>query len=120
MKVITILYEGNKYNAFSPYIFRYVFGKEEAKKSKKAVTDDKETTVEKLPESDTFLQLNAIGSMTEPVSSKMESDFLQKLWDETRHISCPHNLSCMQYTIQVFLFFFLRKYLSVYYCTFNL
>ena len=82
---------------------RYIYGKEEAKQKIKPNAVEAESK-KSLPESeDALFALNTIGSMTESVSSTEQSDLLQKLWEDVKHISCPHSLSCTQYVIQVIM-----------------
>lgn len=94
---------------------RYIYGNEEAKQKKKSVASAVESESSKsLPEQeDALFALNTIGSMTESVSTSDQSDILQKLWEDMKHISCPHSLSCMQYVIQVIMIRFSINFLKL-------
>lgn len=90
-----------KFKHLFPTFNRYIYGNEEAKQKKKPVAIESSKS---LPASeDALFALNTIGSMTESVSTADQSDLLQKLWEDMKHISCPHSLSCMQYVIQVIM-----------------
>lgn len=93
---------------------RYIYGNEEAKQKKKSASAVESESSKSLPEQeDALFALNTIGSMTESVSTSDQSDILQKLWEDMKHISCPHSLSCMQYVIQVIMIRFSINFLKL-------
>ncbi|KAG8190011.1 hypothetical protein JTE90_000110 [Oedothorax gibbosus] len=99
---------------FVSAVYGKVFGREEAKPRRKAVTQgteaDSRSGIVRLPDP----QMSLLAGPSEPsihmVLEDAQASFFKRVWHSEKHPSCPHKSGCVQYFVKGFLTPFLIGY----------